>query len=291
MAVFILRRLGQGLLALAMMTLVVFLLSRATGNALDLLVPESASAAERAALAKHLGLDRPLLEQFGVYVWSLLQGDFGVSLVQKVPVSELLVQRFPNSVRMIVPALIVGILVGIPMGVVSATTRYRSLRWSLGLFSAFGIAAPLFWLGIVLILLFSVEWQLLPSSRMGGPEHYVLPVATLAIFLAAGLMRLVRGSLLEVLQTEYVKLARLEGLSERKIIWKYALKNSVTSAVAFIGVYFSVLITGNIVIERVFAWPGLGQLVYDSILIHDYPVIQGVVLLAGAVIIVVRSRL
>jgi peptide/nickel transport system permease protein len=175
----------------------------------------------------------------------------------------------------------------VPLGVIGATTRFRWVDRGLGILAALALAAPVFWIGVVLILIFSVTLGWLPSSRMGGFSHYVLPVVTLVLFIAAGIMRLVRSSMLESMGMEYVKLARLKGLSESRVIWMHALRSSLTAGVSFLGLYFALLITGSVVIERVFSWPGTGQLLFSGIGARDYPLVQGIVLLTSGLIVVI----
>lgn len=286
MGSFVLRRLGQGLFSVFGVTILIFLLVRATGNPLDAMLPIDASAEVREHMARDLGLDRSLATQFGIFVNGLLHGDLGMSIRYRVPVWDLFLQSFPMTLGLVIPAFVLSILVGIPLGVIAATTRRRAVRMTLSSFGLVGLAIPTFWLGLLLIMIFSLYLRWLPASRAGGVEHYILPVVTLAAFKIAALMRLVRSSMLDVLDTEFIKLARVKGLSERRVIWKHALRNSLTSAAAFMGVFIGVLIMGSVVVETVFAWPGSGRLIYTSIIARDYPVVQGLILVSSFLIIV-----
>lgn len=285
---FILRRAWQGILTLLILAVIVFIMSRSTGDPLNLMLPVDAPAEQRELMERRLGLDRPLPEQFVAYMGDLLRGDLGTSIRHRTPVTEMFAERFPNSLGLILPAFLLAWIIGVVLAVVASTTKSRFLQQGLTIFATIGMATPLFWLAIVFILIFSVQLGWLPSSRMGGIQHYILPVSALAFFLLAGIMRLVRSSMLESLGSEYIKLARIKGVSERKVVWSHALRNSMTSGLTFLGVYFSVLVTGSIVIEKVFAWPGAGRLLYDGIVARDYPLVQGVILITAVLIVIVN---
>ena len=288
MTQFIVRRAWQGILTLLILAMVVFVMSRSTGDPLNLMLPVDASIEQRELMERRLGLDRSLPEQFVSCMAGIVRGDLGTSIRHRAPVTEVFLDRFPNSLRLILPAFILAWVIAVPLAVIGANTRSRWLRQFLTVFATVGIATPLFWLAIVLILIFSVQLGWFPSSRMGGIKHYVLPVTSLALFLLAGIMRFVRSSMLDSLGSEYVKFARIKGVSERKVVWNHALRNSMTSGLSFLGVYFSVLVTGSIVIEKVFAWPGAGRLLYDGIVARDYPLVQGIILISAVLIILVN---
>jgi len=285
---FVARRLGQGVITILILTVIVFAMSRLTGDPLNLLLPIDATQEQREFMERQLGLDRPIVEQFFNYLFGVLRGDLGNSIGSGQPVIELFFERFPNTLSLIIPAFVLAWIVGVPLAVIGATTRFRLVSQGINLFSTVGMAVPLFWLGIVLIVIFAVRLQWLPSSRMGGLDHYILPIVCLAIFLLAGIVRLVRSSMQTAMGGEFVKLARIKGVSERKVIWSHALRNSLTAGLAFLGVYFSVLVTGSIVIEKVFAWPGVGRLIYDGIVARDYPLVQGVILMSAFLVVVVN---
>ena len=219
MAGFIARRLLQGFAVLVLVATVVFILGRLTGNPADLMLPEDATGEDRQHLIEALGLDGSFFAQYVAFISSALRGDLGTSLRMRQPAVEIFFSRLPNTLAIIPWALLFAMAVGIPLGVVAAINRGRLLDRAAGTIAVLGIATPSFWLGIVLIFLFSVELGWLPSGRMGGPEHYVLPVITLGAFLTAGFMRLTRSSMLEVLDSEYVKLARIKGLSETCLLY------------------------------------------------------------------------
>src|SRR4029453_10449061 len=211
---FIARRLLQGVVLLCLVATIVFFLGRLTGNPVDLMLPEDATAEDRAALTKALALDGSVFDQFAAFVGKAIHGDLGISIRMKQPAVEAFFDRLPNTLLLIPWALLLGMALGIPLGVVAALNRGSFLDRVAGTVAVLGVAMPSFWLGVLLIFVFSVELGWLPSGRMGGAAHYVLPVITLGTFLVAGFMRITRSAMLEVLDSEYVKLARIKGLSE-----------------------------------------------------------------------------
>ena len=223
---FILQRLLQGIVLLVLVTSIVFFVGRLTGNPVDLMLPEDATEEERQDMIERLNLDGTVMEQFQVFVTDALQGDLGTSIRYRQPVTEIFFSRLPNTLAMIPPAMILAMAMAIPLGILSALRRGGWLDRISGTIAVLGIATPNFWLGIVLIYLFSVSLGWLPSGRMGGIAHYILPTITLGTFLVAGFMRLIRSSMLEALDTEFVKLARIKGLSEFVVVWKHCLRNA-----------------------------------------------------------------
>jgi ABC-type dipeptide/oligopeptide/nickel transport system permease component len=286
---FIVRRAKQGVITLLFLTVLVFLLSRATGDPLNTLVPSDAAPGQREAIAAQLGLDKPLYQQFVIYVGDLLQGDLGESFTHRAPVSELFGDRIFNSLAMVLPAIVIVMIVGPILGLIGATSRFTAVRKAVMIFATLGIAVPVFWLGLVLVRIFAVQLGWLPTSRMGDWTHYVLPVISLSLLLIAGMMRLVRSSMLDSLSRDYIKLARVKGASERSVRWKHAMRNSLSPAVAFLGVYLSALVTGTIVLEKVFAWPGVGLLLYDAVVARNYPLVQGIILITAFMVVVVNA--
>ena len=281
---YVARRLGQGMFSVIGVTVLIFVLVRVTGNPMDAMLPIDADEETRRLMAQNLGLDKSYLEQFGIFVWGLVHGDLGQSIRYSVPVWRLFTDSFPMTLGIVIPAFLLSLIVGIPLGVIAATSR-ADVRALLSILGLVGLAIPTFWLGILLIQIFSLKLGWLPAGRTGSVQHYILPVITLAAFKLAALMRLVRSSMLDVLSADYIKLARIKGLSEGIVVWKHALRNSLTSAASFMGVIIGVMIMGSVVVETVFAWPGSGRLIYTSILARDYPVVQGLVLIASLFII------
>jgi peptide/nickel transport system permease protein len=284
MVSFVARRLGQGMCSVIGVTVLIFILVRVTGNPMDAMLPIEADEETKRLMARQLGLDRSWPEQFWIFAWNLLHGDLGQSIRFDVPVWRLFAETFRMTLGLVVPAFFLSIIVGIPLGVIAATSRV-GVRTVLSSCALVGLAVPTFWLGILLIQIFSLKLGWLPAGRTGTAAHYVLPVITLAAFKVAALMRLVRSNMLDVLDTEFIKLARIKGVSEGVVIWKHALRNSLTSAASFMGVIIGVMIMGSVVVETVFAWPGTGRLIYTSILARDYPVVQGLVLITSLFII------
>src|SRR5262245_21287655 len=207
---YILRRFLQSVVVLVVLALVVFALARVTGNPADLLLPEDASRDDREHLLKALGLDRPLPEQLWKFLGGALHGDLGTSIRYRKPAVEVFLERLPNTLTLVPLALVSALVVAIPLGLLAAVYRGTVVDRLSGAIAVLGIATPSFWLGVVLIYIFSIQLGWLPSARMGSPAHYVLPTITLAAFLVAGMMRLVRSSVLEILDTEYIKLARIK---------------------------------------------------------------------------------
>ncbi|MGE0226378.1 MAG: ABC transporter permease [Acetobacteraceae bacterium] len=285
---YIARRLLQGVLLLCLVTTIVFFLGRLTGNPVDMMLPEDATAEDRDALIKTLGLDGPVLTQFMIFIGNALQGDLGTSIRMRQPALDVFLDRLPNTLAIMPWAILLAMALGIPLGVMAALNRGRFLDRFAGTAAVLGVATPNFWLGILLIFIFSVELGWVPSGRMGGPEHYILPVITLGTFLTAGFMRLVRSSMLEIMDSEFIKLARIKGLNETVVIWKHCLRNALIPVLTLWGVFVGNLVTGSIVTETVFAWPGVGRLTYEAVIFRDYPLLQAVVILHAILILIIN---
>lgn len=282
---YVIRRLLQSVVVLVVLALVVFALARVTGNPADLLLPEDATAEDREHLLHAIGLDRPMHVQLGVFLSGALRGDLGTSIRYRQPAVEVFFERLPNTLTLVPLALAASVIIAIPLGLLAAVYRGTVVDRITGTIAVLGIATPSFWLGVVLIYVFSVKLGWLPSARMGGPAHFVLPIVTLSGFLVAGMTRLVRSSVLEVLDTEFVKLARIKGLSELVVIWKHCLRNALIPVVTLFGVFFALMVTGAIVTETVFAWPGVGRLTYEAVIFRDYPLLQAVILLQATIVL------
>jgi peptide/nickel transport system permease protein len=285
---YIVQRLMQGAVLLVLVAMIVFFLGRLTGNPLDLMLPEDATAEDRAALAHTLGLDGSLFDQLVIFVKNALQGDLGNSIRMKQPAVEAFFDRLPNTLLLFPWAILLGMALGIPLGVVAALNRGSMLDRAAGTVAVLGIAMPSFWLGVLLIFVFSVELGWLPSGRMGGPTHYILPVITLGAFLVAGFMRITRSAMLDVMDSEFIKLARIKGLSEGVVIWKHCLRNALIPVLTLWGVFVGNLITGAIVTETVFAWPGIGRLTYEAVIYRDFPLLQAVIILKAILILILN---
>jgi peptide/nickel transport system permease protein len=285
---FVLFRLLQSLIALAILSVVVFVLARATGDPLHMIMPMSATEEDFANARRYLGLDRPYVEQYLTFVGRAVTGDFGTSIRARRPVGEILRERLPNSLRLALFAMTVSLAMAFPLGVLAAVKKGTSLDRAAQVISVLGQSLPSFWVAIILVEFVAGRWQWLPAGGNEGFTSYVLPGFTLGWFVVAGLMRLLRSGMLEVLDSEYVKLARLKGVPERRVVWIHALKNALIPVATFAGIYFSILVTTAIVVETVFAWPGVGRLAYEGISSRDFPVIQAVVLTTAAIVTVVN---
>ena len=285
---FVVVRLLQSLAALAILSVVVFILARATGDPLHMILPMSATAEDYAYARAYLGLDRPYLQQYLSFVGKAATGDFGTSIRARKPVIELLRERLPNSIKLAVFAMTVALAMAFPLGVMAAVKKDSTLDRVAQVIAVLGQSLPTFWVAIVLVEFVAGRLQWLPAGGIVGFSSYILPGFTLGWFVVAGMMRLLRSGMLEVLDSEYVKLARVKGVVERRVIWMHALKNALIPVVTFAGIYFAILVTTAIVVETVFAWPGLGRLAYEGITSRDFPVIQAVVLTTAAIVAVVN---
>jgi peptide/nickel transport system permease protein len=284
---FIVKRMGYAALSLILLSLIIFLLVRLTGDPAVLLVEPGASKEDMAAIRVELGLDRPIWVQYGQFVSSTLRGDLGHSFYYRTPVLELYMSRFPHSLMLALAAMAFSLLVGIPSGIIAAV---RVNQWwdSAGkIFALLGLSLPSFWVGLVMILFFSVYLGWLPSSGSGSVAHLIMPAFALGWYFAAAHMRLTRSAMLEVLGSEYVKLARLKGLPEALVIAKHAFKNALIPVLTLAGINLVIMVNVAVVVETVFAWPGVGRLLFEGISFRDFPVVQATVLINGAMVVVV----
>jgi peptide/nickel transport system permease protein len=285
---YIVRRFGYCLLSLFLLSLTIFFFVRVTGDPVTLLVEPGASEADIAAIHHQFGLDRPLWVQYALFMASLAQGDLGQSFYYRMPVIELYLARLPNSLMLAVVAMSFSLLIGIPSGILASVRVGRFWDSAGKVFALLGLSLPSFWVGLVMILVFSVYLGWLPSSGSGTPWHLIMPAFALGWYFAASHMRLTRSSMLEVLGSEYVKLARLKGLPQSLVIAKHAFKNALIPVLTLAGINLVIMVNVAVVVEVVFAWPGIGRLLYEGITFRDFPVVQGVVLLGGAMIVVVN---
>lgn len=269
-------------------SLVFFLIHLVPGDPVEQMLGEGASVADISALRHAYGLDVPLGTQYVRYWDGVLHGNLGHSIRLNMPVTQLILSRYPYTLELAIPAILLAILLSFPAGIASA--RYRGKwqdRW-LGVVSLFGVSFPTFTLGPVLILLFGIVLGWLPVSGTGSWRHFVLPVATLGIALAAILTRMVRTSMLEELGQDYIRTARAKGLSERAVVYRHALPNAMIPLLTIIGLQFGALLAGAIVTETIFSWPGLGRLTIAAISNRDYPLVQGCILAIGLTYVVVN---
>jgi peptide/nickel transport system permease protein len=276
------KRLLQGLIVLVGASILVFVLVRATGNPALLLLPPDATPADIAALTAQLGLDKPIPEQYAIFVVRALQGDFGTSIQLHRPVVELLGERFPNSMRLGGIALLFAVSIGIPLGTIAAVNRGSALDALARGIAMLGQSIPGFWLAIVLGAIFAGQLKLLPAARADTWQSYILPVTTIVFtgFLLSGTIRFMRSGLLEVLSEDYMRTARAKGLGEVAILTRHAFKNAAIPLVTFLGFYITLLIGGaSLIVETVFAWPGVGPLLANAVLARDFPIVQAVTLI------------
>jgi peptide/nickel transport system permease protein len=258
-----------------------------TGDPASMLLPENADDADIALFKKQYGLDRPLLVQYGDYMARvLLNGDFGVSWVAKVPAETLIGVALWPTLKLAIAAQIIATLLAIPLGIISAVKRYSLIDNATILIVLIFQAMPLFWLGIVLIVIFGVWLKWLPASGSESWKNLVLPAFTLASFILPLNMRLVRSGMLEVLSQDYIRTARAKGVEERVVLMRHALRNAMIPLVTVTGIQFGALLGGAVVTETVFSWPGLGRLAVDSIRFGDFPVVQAVVIIFAGFTIV-----
>ncbi len=288
MAKFIGRRLIYSVGVMIATSIIVFGLSRAAGDPRHLFLTEYTTTATWDAWGKEYGLDRPFIVQYVIWMGRAVRGDFGTSLRDHVNARTVIWEKVPATLQLTVSSFIAAIVIGVPLGVLSAVKRgtvwdYLGRTWAL-----LGQALPPYWLGVMLVLLFAVTWNLLPSSRRGDWTHFVLPTLTLAWGSAAAMLRLTRSAMLEVLDSEFVKFARSKGSTNPMIIWKHAFRNALIAPLTFSGLLLAGFMTGTVVTETVFAWPGLGRLAVQAVFNNDFPVLTGVVLLVTAIYLAVN---
>lgn len=274
---FILKRLAYTLAVIVIATLFVFVLSRQSGDPRHLFLSEMTSQKQWDDWGRDMGLDRPVIVQYWLWLGKAARGDFGESVQQRRPALDVVVERVPATLELAAGAFIFAIVTGMPLGVLSAVWRGSILDYAARTFALLGQALPVFWLGLLLILFFSVRLDWLPTSRRGGIDHLILPSISLGWLFASSFLRLTRSAMLEVLDSEFIKLARAKGVSGRSVIWKHAFRNALIPTLTFAGLLIAALITGAVVTETVFSWPGLGQLAVNSVFQLDFPVMTTIV--------------
>jgi len=285
---FILRRTGYSIITLLILSLTIFTVVRLTGDPVTLMAEPGVRPEDLARIRVQWGLDRPWPVQYLSFVKNILTGELGKSFNYRMPVSQLYFQRLPSSLELGLAATLISLLIGVPVGLISAVrvnSWWDNLGKGVGLL---GLAVPNFWLALVLILIFAVGLQWLPTSGKGDWRHLIMPAVALGWYFAASMLRLTRSSMLEVLRSEYIKLARLKGLPEYVVIAMHAFKNALVPVFTLAGINLVVMINAAVVIEVIFAWPGIGRLLFEGIFQRDFPLVQGVTILAGVMIIVVN---
>jgi len=280
------------ILVLFGISIVVFVMLKLTpGDPAATLLGIQATPGELARVRRAMGLDEPWPVQFGIWLGNALRGDLGVSYINKKPVAELIASRFPVTLELTIFAMLLAAAIGIPAGVLSASRRYTALDYSITSFALFGVSMPSFWFGILLVLLFSLYLGWLPASGYASIQrglvehlkHIFLPALSLGLFLSGSLARFTRSSMVETLAQDYIRTGRAKGLAERAIVYRHALRNALIPIVTVLGLQFGFLMGGAVIIEQVFAYPGVGWLVLIAVSQRDYPVVQGVALLVATV--------
>jgi len=263
---------------LGVVTMVFFLVHMIPGDPVTVMLGEHAMAVEKAALRHQLGLDQPLLNQYVLFLKGIFQGNLGNSIFYRLPVSSIIASRLPATIILAAAAMAVALFIALPLGIIAGSRQYSTIDNFSMFLSLLGISMPNFWLGPLLIIIFSIKLDWLPVSGMEGLKSLILPAITLGTALAAILSRMTRSSLLEVISREYLTAARARGLPGWKVLLKHALKNALLPVVTIIGLQFGALLSGAIVTEKVFSWPGIGSLLIQAVFTRDYPMVQGCIL-------------
>ena len=288
MGQFMMRRTIYAVITLLILSLTIFTVVRLTGDPVTLMAEPGAQEADLARLRAEWGLDLPWPVQYATFVKNVVTGKLGQSFNYEMPVSALYFQRLPNSLELAFAATLISFIIGIPAGILSAV-RVNSAWDHIGkTIALLGLSVPGFWLGLVLILVFSVWLEWLPTSGQGDWRNLVMPAVALGWYFAASLLRLTRSSMLEVLRSEYIKLARLKGLPAFAVIAQHAFKNALIPVLTLAGINLVVMLNAAVIIEVIFAWPGIGRLLYEGIFQRDFPLVQGVVMEAGIMIVLIN---
>ena len=298
MTTYIIRRIGEGLVTLIALSFVVFGSVHLTGDPARFLLPISAEHDESVYEAQKAayGLDKPFIVQYWNFLIKAVRLDFGDSFTARRPVQEILLERIPATVHLAIAGTILAIGIGVPLGIISAVKRDTFLDRICKAFAIFGMAAPQFWVAIMLIIVFAGYWGWLPAFGRGDmtgwfptwsqiPDmlaHLILPAFVLALAIIAAIMRLARSAMLEVLDSDYVKFAQVKGMSDRVVIWKHAARNALIPVITFGGISLAGLLNGSVVVEVVFAWPGVGLMLLEGVLSNNFPQVEGAIMVSGA---------
>ena len=288
MRTYLTRRLLQSLLVLFGVSFVVFFILHLTGDPALVLLPPDASAEDVQRFREAMGFNDPFFVQYARFLSGALRGDFGQSVRHGEPAFNLVVERMPATFELAGAALGVALVLAIPAGIISAVRRNTMLDYVSTIVALLGQSMPTFWLGIMLILVFSVQFNLLPSSGRGGLAHLILPAITLGLFTTARITRLTRSGMLEALNQDYIRTARAKGVGGPPVIWKHALKNAAIPIVTIVGIELGTLLGGSVITETIFAWPGVGRLSVQAIYNRDYRVVQAAVFLLSTTFVLVN---
>lgn len=286
---FVFRRAGNGLVSILGASLVIFMISRLSGDPITLMMPPDAPPEAIEAMRVSLGLDRPLWTQYWIFITNALMGDFGTSYRWQQPALTLVLDRLPATIELAAAALLFSVAVAVPLGILSAVYRGGWIDRLGRILAMLGQAMPNFWVGLMLILVFAVALGWLPAFGRGGPEHLILPAIALGWYPVAAQMRIVRSGMLDVMESDYIRLSRALGTPERLLIWKYAFRNAAVPLLTMLGVYFAAMLGGAFIVEVIFAWPGIGRMVVEAVFARDFPVVQAGVLFSS--ILFVMSNL
>lgn len=282
----VLKRLLQGAISIVGVSIVIFMISRLSGDPVVILLPLEAPQSVIDELRRTLGLDQPLWTQYLIFVQHALSGDFGRSYRWQMPALQLILERLPATIELAICALVFSISIAVPVGVLSAVHRGSWIDKLARIFAMLGQAMPPFWVGLLLILVFAVELNWLPAFGADSPKHVILPAIALGWYPVAAQTRIVRSAMLDVLDSDYIRLSRSLGTPERQVIWKYALRNAAVPLVTMLGVYFAGMLGGAFVVETIFAWPGVGRTVVEAVFSRDFPVVQAGVLFSSILFVV-----
>jgi ABC-type dipeptide/oligopeptide/nickel transport system permease component len=282
---YVLNRVLLGIVTIFGVSVIVFVVARLSGDVARLYAPTNASEETLEAIRAKFGLDKPIPVQYFIFVGNALQGDFGTSFAYQRPAMEIVLNRLPVTLQLGLSSFVIGNVLGILLGILTALYRSKWMQWVGQSFALLGLAVPPFWLAVMLMLVFAVKLRWLPTSGMGGIKHMILPVLSLSWFSLTFVMRVTRTSLMDTLDSEYVKLARIKGNPEWVVIIKHALRNALIPVVMLMGMQLAMLLGGSVFIETVFRWPGVGSLMVDSIDGRDYPLIQAITLITSAALV------
>ena len=288
MGLYIFRRVYQAVLVFLVVSGIVFSILHIAGDPVALLMPPEATPDQVEEMRRNLGLDKPLVVQYGLFLASAVQGNLGVSYHHGQPALKLVLERLPASLELVVTTIVISLILAVPIGVMAASKRGTYFDRASLLGSLVGISAPPFWIGIAFILIFCVELQWLPSSGRGTWAHLILPAGSLALYRLALFIRLVRAGMLDILTMDFIRTARSKGVSEKKVIYKHALKNTLIPFVTIAGMQMGSLLAGAIVTEKIFAWPGMGRLFLEAIGVMDFPVIIAWALVTSTIFLTVN---
>lgn len=282
---FIIRRLLQALISILGASLIIFVISRLSGDPVMQMVPPDATDEMIAQIRERFGLNLPLWQQFLYFIGNALRGDFGMSYRWEMPAMQLILDRMPATIQLASAALFFSLVVAVPIGVLSAVYRGAWIDTAGRVVAMLGQAMPNFWVGLLLIMVFAVSLGWFPAVGYGELRHLVLPAIALGWYPAAAMMRIVRSAMLDVLDTDYIRMGRAVGTPEATLIWKYALRNAAPPLITLMGVYFAAMLGGAFVVEVIFGWPGVGRTVVEAVFSRDFPVVQAGVMLTSVLFV------